>query len=118
MLQTLPENIPSTSKTVVFGPDKPPFFDEIQSNELLKRNEEIINKIETANSNIKELMQSSETLENVHKIKFLRNKVLELEKEFKNIDADSSGSITPVASGSKSPVNTDNLDLPSFPLGD
>nr|YP_010296706.1 hypothetical protein MN596_mgp24 [Polyozellus multiplex]UMI33299.1 hypothetical protein [Polyozellus multiplex] len=107
----------SSDNPVVFGPEKPPFFEVFQGNKTLNQNENIINQINSGNASIKELMELPDTKDKFNKINFLINKIKELETKFKDVDADSStGSITPVASGSKSPVNTDNLNLPQFSL--
>jgi len=101
-------------KTVVFGPEKPPFFDTIQNNQVLKSNENIIEKITEINKHIKDLSMKPSTSNN-RKIEFLNNKINELKKSFIDINPDSpisdTGSNTPKAF--KSPL-MDNTNLPNF----
>jgi len=102
--------IASSSKQVHFGPEKPPFFDVIQSNDNLKHNQNILNKITEINANIKELNQNPMDNSNIDKIKFLSSKIDELKDKVIDLSPiDSTGSITPTQI--KSPI-MDNSDLP------
>jgi hypothetical protein len=123
----LDDQVQSTSQIepVIFGPEKPPFFDVIQSNPILKNNKEITDKICMINSHIKELETQEMTKEITQKIKYLEDKKANLGSQFvdttglfQESDSSSTGSLTPTPSRSKSPIDTDNLDLPQFPSGD
>jgi uncharacterized protein YlzI (FlbEa/FlbD family) len=105
----------------IFGPDKPPFFDKIQNNEVLRSNEEIINKISEFNEKINDLTLKPSTKETAQRIKFFSKKVEELQAKYVEIsspespilEGSESGQSTPIAYRSP-PVNTTNLDLPDI----
>jgi hypothetical protein len=108
-------NLPSSDNPII-GCEKPPFFDIVQADPILKAKQEIHNKILYTTANLKELTDGEATSESIQKSRFLINKLEEFRIQYEKLDAEddarfSSGSLTPTI---KSPVNTDNIALPNI----
>lgn len=97
----------------VFGPEKPPFFDTIQSDPVLKTKSDILNKITEINSHMEELIGKPSTSENAAKLNFLIKKSDELKERYIQFEPNAfgSGDSTPIAF--RSPVDTKDLELPN-----
>jgi hypothetical protein len=103
----------NSNNSVIFGPEKPPFFDAIQSDPVLKTKSDILNKITEINSHMEELIGKPSTSENAAKLNFLIKKSDELKERYIQFEPNAfgSGDSTPIAF--RSPVDTKDLELPN-----